>query len=377
MSDNIPSDHDVSPIMLVTARPAASGNGGRQMLSRLNRAILGELFGDRLVVVELDRPDLTGGRALAEGMRGHIDGLSGAVIAAALEDIARMKVATVFLDGSNLGQLAAAVKAQAPHVRVCTFCHNVEARFFWGALKRRMSPRALAVMAVNYLAERKAVRHSDTIITLSERDSAGLKRLYGRGATHVSAMSLQEPRGGPEGHGSGRRGYALFVGGTFYANRAGIAWFVDNVAPRIEMTTCVVGHGFEAFRAELERPGKVEVIGGVDSLQQWYRDAHVVIAPIFDGSGMKTKVAEALMYGKKIVGTTEAFSGYDDVAGSAGWCCATADEFVAALAQAAQTPLPDFDPALRALYDAHFSHDAARARIARILGVPATERSIR
>ena len=38
--------------------------------------------------------------------------------------------------------------------------------------------------------------------------------------------------------------------------------------------------------------------------------AALVIAPIFDGSGMKTKVAEALMHGKHVVGTPEAFSGY-------------------------------------------------------------------
>lgn len=359
-----------APIMLVTPRPA-SGAGGRQMLGRLNRAILRELFGDRLVVVELDRPRRSGARAFADGLRGHVDGLDSAVIAAALEEIRRSKVATVFLDGSNLGQLAAAIKARCPEVRVCTFCHNVEARFFWGALKRQRSLRALAVMAVNWLAERKAVRHSDTIIALSARDSAGLKRLYGSAATHVSAMAVSEPRARPAGPAGSRRGYALFVGGTFYANRAGIAWFVEHVAPRIGLRTCVVGHGFEAYRTELERPGKVEVIGGVDSLEQWYRDAHVVIAPIFDGSGMKTKVAEALMYGKKIVGTTEAFSGYDHVAASAGWCCATADEFVAALAQAEAMHLPDFDPALRVLYDQHFSHAAARERMAHILGVPA------
>ena len=41
------------------------------------------------------------------------------------------------------------------------------------------------------------------------------------------------------------------------------------------------------------------VVGEVESLAQWYHDAYFVVAPIFDGSGMKTKVAEALMYGKE------------------------------------------------------------------------------
>src|SRR5215211_106650 len=106
--------------------------------------------------------------------------------------------------------------------------------------------------------------------------------------------------------------YALFVGGAFYANQSGIKWFVENVVPEVSIKTCIVGKGLEALRGELERDGKVEVVGAVDELGHWYRNAKVVIAPIFDGSGMKTKVAEALMYGKRIIGTREAFSGYED-----------------------------------------------------------------
>ncbi|MEH6717889.1 MAG: glycosyltransferase [Aurantimonas endophytica] len=363
------------PVMLVTGKSTTSPAGGREMLGRLNRGILQELFGELLVVMELQKPE-QGGQSLTSALRGHIDGLTPAVIAAALDEIREKQVGLVFLDGSNLGALAAAIKAETPGVSVCTFFHNVEARFFWGSLKQRRSPRALAVLAANYLAERKAVRHSDTLITLTARDSRKLKRLYGRAATHISAMAIDEPVA-TSGIAAGKGPpYALFVGGTFYANRAGIAWFAEHVAPRIGMKTCVVGHGFEAYRQGLESPGRVEVIGGVDDLRQWYRGAQVVIAPIFDGSGMKTKVAEALMYGKKIVGTPEAFAGYEAVAAQAGWQCRTADEFVAALAEAEALDLPVFDPALRALFDAQFSRDAARTRMAAILGLPVMERAV-
>ena len=122
--------------------------------------------------------------------------------------------------------------------------------------------------------------------------------------------------------------FALFVGGTFYANQAGIFWFVENVVPYISMKTYIVGRGFEKFKSELEINENVVVVGEVDTLAQWYHDAYFVVAPIFDGSGMKTKVAEALMYGKKIIGTPEAFSGYEDIVKQAGNVCDSADEFV-------------------------------------------------
>ena len=161
--------------------------------------------------------------------------------------------------------------------------------------------------------------------------------------------------------------YALFVGGEFYANRAGISWFVKHVVPRIKIKICIVGRGFEHFRSELQIDGKVEVVGSVENLGQWYRNAHFVIAPIFDGSGMKTKVAEALMYGKRIIGTPEAFSGYEEIAVQAGRVCKSADEFVGSIEQAAAEVLPACDPILRELYNQKYSYEAARRRLATII----------
>jgi glycosyltransferase involved in cell wall biosynthesis len=147
----------------------------------------------------------------------------------------------------------------------------------------------------------------------------------------------------------------------------GICWFVERVVPRIVIKTYIVGRGFEELKQQFDQNGKVVVVGGVDSLADWYGNVCFVIAPIFDGSGMKTKVAEALMFGKKIVGTPEAFSGYQDVPDQAGWVCSTADEFVAAISQAEETVVSSYDPKLRALYEENYSYPAARLRIAKNL----------
>jgi glycosyltransferase involved in cell wall biosynthesis len=225
------------------------------------------------------------------------------------------------------------------------------------------------VLIANYLAERKAVRHSDKIICLSERDSRLLRKIYGRSATHISPMALEDklPTGLDLPQRETREKFALFVGGVFYANRAGIIWFVEHVVPRINIKTCVVGRGFEDYRDALEREGKVEVVGAVDSLAKWYLDSQFVIAPIFDGSGMKTKVAEALMFGKKIIGTPEAFSGYEEIAERAGRVCSSADDFVQAINTADELMEGSFDAELRSIYESRFSLAAARTRLEDIL----------
>jgi glycosyltransferase involved in cell wall biosynthesis len=357
-------------IMLVTNEIQDAPVGGRQQLCKLNHDALKSIFGERLVLVELPRRRLRGLRQLANAFKGHIDGLNAAAIARVTHAIRTRDVHKVFVDGSNLGGIVRIVKQEFPEVEVTTFFHNVEARFFLGLLRHSKTPRAFAMLVANYLAERKAVAFSDKTVCLSERDSRLLRRIYGRAATHVSAIAVHDKMpAGIASHDAAPAGkFALFVGGAFYANRAGICWFAKHVASRIGIKVCVVGRGMDDLGRLLEPRANVAVVGAVESLAEWYRGAHFVIAPIFDGSGMKTKVAEALMFGKKVVGTPEAFSGYASVAERAGWVCTTADEFVTAIEHAVSTIVEPFDPGLRALYDGEYSYPAARSRLARILG---------
>jgi hypothetical protein len=355
--------------MLVTKELQAGPAGGREMLCRLNYQALLHLYGERLTLFQLKGKGPGGPRRALGAVAGHIDGLDARVIQDAVARIRARGISKVFVDGSNLGAMVASIKEELPQVEVTTFFHNVEARFFWGSLKLRRSPHALAVLLANYLAERRAVRYSDKRICLSERDSKLLHRVYGQAATHVTPMAMQDqvPPGFAEDTAILPEQFALFVGGTFYANRAGMAWYVRHVAPRAPIRVVVVGKGFETLRDALEIPGKVQVVGTVDNLADWYRRAQFVIAPIFDGSGMKTKLAEALMYGKKVVGTPEAFSGYEGVAKDAGWICRTADEFVDAMQKATQAIQTRFVPELREIYLRTYSFPAATERLRDIM----------
>jgi polysaccharide biosynthesis protein PslH len=306
---------------------------------------------------------------LTSSLLGNIDGVNEQSLKRLLEAIDYYSIGRVFIDGSNLGLAAKAIKSVYPSVDVVIFFHNCEARFFLGALRQRPSVRACGVLLANYLAERSAVLFSDKRICLNQRDSNLLHRVYGRGATHISPMAMQDqlPHGPVDPPVEPGEPYALFVGGTFYANRQGIEWYVDNVAARAPIPVYVVGKGFERWKDRLERKGNVKVIGAVDSLAPWYLGAQFVIAPIFDGSGMKTKVAESLMFGKRVIGTPEAFVGYEEVARDIGAVCATADEFIVALNNENSQSPPFIDPRLRSIYEEKYSYDAAKRRLAAIL----------
>ena len=359
-----------SGILLLTASSVGGASGGRFLLSKLNHDILKDVFGARCLVVEIQKNRAGRKNSIFSAFRGHIDGLSNEFLASLVQDIEVGRVSKVFVDGSNYGEIVRTVKKSFSGIEVYTFFHNVEAKFFLDSLRQTKTLRALAVLIVNYLAERKAVQFSDEIVCLNQRDSCLLKRVYGKPATHISPMAMHDKLPGECVYSTGSQNekYVLFVGGAFYANRAGIAWFVKYVSPHISCKTYIVGKGFECLKKELETHENVKVIGEVSSLAQWYRDAHLVVAPIFSGSGMKTKVAEALMFGKKVIGTPEAFTGYEDVAEEVGCICSNAKEFVRAIESSDTYVEAPFDRKLREIYESKYSYAAAKLTLEGIVG---------
>ena len=359
-------------VLLVTLMDPDAPPGGRELLSRLNARALRAVFGDGLTVHQLKKSDAR----LVDVVRGHLNGLDPQEIARVVARVGEISAGQIFVDGSNLGQVVAPIKQAYPHVRVVTFFHNVEARFFLGATRAKRTALSLALLAANYAAERKAMRHSDTIVCLSARDGDQLRHLYGRGADFISPLALEDARPAARpAKAAAEERYLLFVGGAFYANLRGIEWFARTVAPRSPLPIVIVGQGMEILKREFGGAPNIRIVGQTDDLARWYLGAYCVVAPVFEGSGMKTKVAEALMFGKRVIGTAEAFSGYDQGVVSAGWQAGTDAEFITAIGRALKADVPDFDPASRAMYEAFYSFAAATDRIAGIM-LPARSEDI-
>lgn len=131
------------------------------------------------------------------------------------------------------------------------------------------------------------------------------------------------------GNNPGYQGFSLlFIGSKFGPNLSGLEWFVDNVMSKVDydIHLYIVGQGMDFLKDENKYcTDNIHVIGEVESLAPWYHFADLVVEPIFEGDGMKTKTVEAMMYGKTILGADEAFCGYE---GLDEYRCNTAEEFI-------------------------------------------------
>lgn len=213
----------------------------------------------------------------------------------------------LFLDSSLVGRV---LKKINPNIIKIVFFHNVESEF----AKHKMQKCGIQYFPfylVSLFNEQAAVRFSDRIICLNNRDADLLKRLYKADTDLILPISFEDRFDENNVLCSNNEKKLLFIGSLFPPNYYGIKWFVDEVMGELtDFTLTIVGKGFEKKEKELSREN-VAVIGTVDSLDEYYYKFAAVVMPILYGDGMKVKTAEAMMFGKTIFATDEALEGYD------------------------------------------------------------------
>ena len=265
----------------------------------------------------------------------------------------------VFVDRSVFGIVAKRLKETGYKGRVVCFFHNVEAVYFSAKYSSKLNPMRWLVVPCADRNDRWSCRYADRTIALSTRDDDELFRHYHCRADQLIPVAFvdryqrnaypTEPIGDPP--------LCMFLGAYFPANVEGIEWFVKNVLPKVNIRMQIVGKGMEKLKeSDWMRPD-IEVLSNVPDLEPLFEAADIMVLPIFKGSGMKVKTCESLMYGKNIIGTPEAWSGYTLDYSKAGACCEMADEFVAALNDLCQKSRPRFNEYSRKVFVEQYSAD--------------------
>jgi glycosyltransferase involved in cell wall biosynthesis len=108
----------------------------------------------------------------------------------------------------------------------------------------------------------------------------------------------------------------LFVGTLGYApNEDAMQYFTAGILPRIQagadrpVTLRIVGVGAGAAVRRLDGQAGVEVIGEVEDIAPWYRDAHLAVVPLRAGGGTRIKILEAFARRRPVVTTTLGIEG--------------------------------------------------------------------
>lgn len=242
-----------------------------------------------------------------------------------IELLLQKKYEYLYLDFSGYGISIPRIKKYS-NAKIITFFHNVE-KFYEKKRAQNENKLYYISMFAIAIAEKRAIKYSDYIITLNNRDKRLVKETYQRESDVNLPVSFVDKYCEDKRINSKCKGYILFVGADFGPNIDGVRWITQNVMPNVKTRLLIVGKGMEKYRNELNCEN-VDVVGTVDDLEKYYYEARAVVMPIRYGDGMKVKTAEALMYGKTLIGTTEAFEGYDITDGVEGYYCNSKEEFI-------------------------------------------------
>jgi hypothetical protein len=302
-------------------------------------------------------------------LEGNIPSISNQIIRRICEIIDARKVDLVFTEESDLGNLYKAIKKQFPNVKIICFFHDIVADLFsqrikdtpkWKQhyileLKRAISQERVTTEVVDECwcfhrvdAERFRSHYSRTISTFIPLSNF---------VPSMDEMNLEVTEADSEKT-------ILFVCSKYYVNIDGFRWFYAKVVPGLKGNYRIqlVGDGTKALM-DLTVDKHISIVGEVDSMTDYYKAADIVIAPVFDGGGMKAKTIEAISFGKCFISTSESLNGYwecvpENIKGTLIYNCNTPEEWINACNKTIGSKICRFNQEIYKVFIADFSYES-------------------
>lgn len=310
-------------------------------------------------------------------MQGNMMFISNDIISEICEVINSNAIRTVFIEDSVFGNLVKKIKKNCKECKVLSFYHDVKADLYKQWMDNERTLKSKIEYTIGIRQEYVNQKYADINIVFNERDAKTYQVYYGKRPEAIIPLPAPVP---VISHGimnsitaKDDKKHILFVGKKYYPNLVGFKWFVDNVLPSLSdnIQVDIVGRGLEELRNEYSDP-RINVIGGVESLNPYYENADIVIAPLFDGGGMKSKTVEALSFGKIFVGTEESLFGFwgemdSDIRGKTCYQCNTPEEWIQTINNLANDDIHKFNEDVFELFKAKFSYDVIRDQLKAIM----------
>ena len=163
--------------------------------------------------------------------------------------------------------------------------------------------------------EREVLPRCDTVIVDSPEDAAFLSRQTGGNRVDLVPLGVDIGRFSPKGRRADLAPRSIVFSGSMASDQSGDAanFLVNQIMPLVwdrfpDAHVYIVG-GNPTARVSALAADRVTVTGFVDELTNYLRAASVYACPLRLGSGMRTRVIEALACGTRTVATSFAMRG--------------------------------------------------------------------
>jgi glycosyltransferase involved in cell wall biosynthesis len=188
--------------------------------------------------------------------------------------------------------------------------------------------KKLASRLIIPLLERVAVRYSDYVIAVSERDRVSFCKRYSVSSSKVFVIPsgtelqdgerLKDRQSIRSQYGIAEDDVCLVFHGTYgnYANREALSHIQSDILPEFQdadppVSIVIAGNGMPGFNKD-----NIISVGFVPDLYSFLNAMDIAIVPLTSGSGTKLKIFDYMSIGLPIVATKKAMEGIDADSGT-------------------------------------------------------------
>lgn len=231
-----------------------------------------------------------------------------AMVKAIHEELRRTKHDLIQLDFVQCLGLIKALPANIPRVFVHHQIHYVFHERLLGK-KSAASPSLQRRLHASKKQELALLRQFDAVATLSDVDARLLRSELTLTPVYCSPFGVQESTRPAGKLDDAFDGTILYVGSEHHRpNLDAVNWFLDEVWDEVTVANprlrfCLVGRWEAETQARFARRPRVDCLGYVPDLVSLLHTA-ILVVPLRIGSGVRTKILQAMMEGAPVVSTT-------------------------------------------------------------------------
>ena len=202
----------------------------------------------------------------------------------------------IFVEFTKSDYLIRDIRRAGYKGKIIVRAHNVEQDFFRINYNAKKTPVTFLKYCLSAKRERYMLSRADLVLAITQLDKMRLMELYPIDTHKIEICPVgvnfadKRPQHSPsEGKLKG------LITGTlrFGPNADATRWFVEKVYPMVSDICQLTVAGFrpnDTLKAVCAQAG-IHLVDGPESMQPYFGEADIVLAPIFEGGGMKGKIA--------------------------------------------------------------------------------------
>lgn len=239
-----------------------------------------------------------------------------------IKEIENLKIDTVILQSSRLGNISEKIKQKFPNIKIIQHFDNFEYEFS----KMFVQNRNFFIRKIECYntkkTEKKAIKNMNYGLFLTENDKTRIEDFYSIKINNFDYIPFIYFNIFSEEKIFKKKKQIIFTGSLdMEANIEASLFLLENYKKffmKKNLKLILAGRNpnpiLEKTRKKLNL-NNIEIVKNPtkEEMEKFLRESLMYISPVFRGSGMKTKVAEALFYGLPILASKHSAIGYNNL----------------------------------------------------------------